>query len=64
MSHEKKDHDGFEGKLYAHPPMRNALIAGGLTLLAFGLGHLCRSNAIMSDVSKIEMSYDPKLAKM
>lgn len=42
MSHKEKnkDHDGFEGKLYAHPPMRNALIAGGLTLLAFGLGHL------------------------
>ena len=35
-----KDHDGFDGKLYAHPPMRNALIAGGLTFLAFGLGHL------------------------
>ncbi len=40
MSYKEKDHDGFEGKLYAHPPMRNALIAGGLTLLAFGLGHL------------------------
>ena len=42
MSHKEKnkDHDGFEGKLYAHPPMRNALIAGGLTLLAFVLGHL------------------------
>jgi Cd2+/Zn2+-exporting ATPase len=40
MSHKEQDHDGFEGKLYAHPPMRNALIAGGLTLLAFGLGHL------------------------
>lgn len=42
MSHKEKDkdHDGFEGKLYAHPPMRNALIAGALTLLAFGLGHL------------------------
>jgi Cd2+/Zn2+-exporting ATPase len=37
---KQKDHDGFDGKLYAHPPMRNALIAGGLTLLAFGLGHL------------------------
>lgn len=42
MSHKenKKDCDGFDGKLYAHPPMRNALIAGGLTLLAFILGHL------------------------
>lgn len=37
---KQKDHDGFDGKLYAHPPMRNALIAGGLTLLSFGLGHL------------------------
>lgn len=40
-----KDKDGFEGKLYLHPPMRNALIAGVLTLIAFGLGHL---NAIPS----------------
>lgn len=42
MSHKvkDKDHDGFEGKLYAHPPMRNALIAGGLTLLAFASAHL------------------------
>ena len=37
---KKKDHDGFDGKWYVHPPMRNALVAGGLTLLAFGLGHL------------------------
>lgn len=42
MSHKenKKDCDGFDGKLYAHPPMRNALIAGGLTLFAFILRHL------------------------
>ena len=40
MHHNEKDHDGFDGKLYAHPPMRNALIAGALTLLAFGLAHL------------------------
>ena len=42
MSHKEKnkEQDGFDGKLYAHPPMRNALIAGGLTLMAFGLGHL------------------------
>lgn len=40
MHHNEKDHNGFDGKLYAHPPMRNALIAGGLTLLAFSLGHL------------------------
>ncbi len=30
----------FEGKWYAHPPMRNALIAGLLTGIAFGLAHL------------------------
>lgn len=30
----------FEGKWYAHPPMRNALIAGLLTGAAFGLAHL------------------------
>lgn len=42
MSHKenKKDCDGFDGKFYTHPPMRNALIAGGLTLSAFILGHL------------------------
>ena len=30
----------FEGKWYTHPPMRNALIAGLLTGVAFGLAHL------------------------
>ncbi len=30
----------FEGKWYAHPPMRNALISGLLTGVAFGLTHL------------------------
>ncbi len=30
----------FEGKWYAHPPMRNALIAGALTGLTYGLAHL------------------------
>ncbi|MFQ5826344.1 MAG: HAD-IC family P-type ATPase, partial [Dehalococcoidia bacterium] len=30
----------FEGTWYAHPPMRNALIAGLLTGTAFGLRHL------------------------
>ena len=30
----------FEGKWYAHPPMRNALIAGLLTGIAFVLAHL------------------------
>jgi Cd2+/Zn2+-exporting ATPase len=32
--------DLFEGKWYAHPPMRNALVAGLLTGLAYGLAHL------------------------
>lgn len=30
----------FEGKWYAHPPMRNALISGLLTGVSFGLAHL------------------------
>ncbi len=30
----------FEGKWYAHPPMRNALLAGLLTGIAFVLAHL------------------------
>ncbi len=30
----------FEGKWYAHPPMRNALIAGLLTGIAFVLAHI------------------------
>ncbi|MEW5993299.1 MAG: heavy metal translocating P-type ATPase [Candidatus Zixiibacteriota bacterium] len=29
----------FEGKWYAHPPMRNAFIAGMLTGISFGLAH-------------------------
>ncbi len=37
----------FEGKWYAHPPMRNALIAGLLTGTAFVLAHL---NAIPSSI--------------
>lgn len=37
---KKKETEGFEGKLYAHPPMRNALIAGALTIMAFALAHL------------------------
>ncbi len=32
--------EAFEGSWYAHPPMRNALIAGGLTTLAFASAHL------------------------
>ncbi len=30
----------FEGKWYAHPPMRNALLSGLLTGIAFSLAHL------------------------
>ncbi len=30
----------FEGKWYVYPPMRNALVAGLLTGIAFGLAHL------------------------
>jgi len=30
----------FEGKWYAYPPLRNALLAGLLTGVAFGLAHL------------------------
>lgn len=37
---EREREEGFEGKFYAHPPMRNALIAGSLVGLGFGLGHL------------------------
>lgn len=36
---QNKHHEGFGGKLYAHPPMRNALVAGLLTGIAFGLAH-------------------------
>lgn len=36
-----KVQDGaFEGQWYSHPPMRNALIGGALTTLAFILAHL------------------------
>lgn len=37
---KKNDNEGFEGKLYSHPPMRNSLIAGCLTIVTFGLAHL------------------------
>jgi len=39
VSHSE-DKELFEGKWYAHPVLRNALIAGGLTGLAYALGHL------------------------
>jgi Cd2+/Zn2+-exporting ATPase len=37
---ENEQKDGFEGPWYAHPPMLNALVAGLLVGLGFGLGHL------------------------
>lgn len=40
MTIQENNHAGFEGKLYAHPPMRNALIAGALTIFSFSLRHL------------------------
>jgi len=35
----KADNDIFEGKWYEHPPLRNALIAGVITGIAFLLAH-------------------------
>jgi len=32
--------EAFGGKWYAHPPMRNALIAGGVTGVSFSLAHM------------------------
>ncbi len=40
MKERQDKEEFFEGKWYAHPPMRNALISGLLTGAAFGLGHL------------------------
>jgi Cd2+/Zn2+-exporting ATPase len=37
---ENNKEETFNGEWYAHPPMRNALIAGLLTGTAFGLAHL------------------------
>jgi Cd2+/Zn2+-exporting ATPase len=37
---ERDNEDGFEGPWYAYPPLRNALMAGLLVGLGFGLGHL------------------------
>ncbi|MGH9786913.1 MAG: heavy metal translocating P-type ATPase, partial [Terriglobia bacterium] len=39
MSRNQKEED-FDGKWYFHSPMRNALLAGALTGLAFALAHL------------------------
>ncbi|HFE53458.1 MAG TPA: cadmium-translocating P-type ATPase [Bacteroidetes bacterium] len=36
----EEEKQGFEGKWFAHPPMRNALIAGGITGATFFLSHL------------------------
>jgi len=40
MSMEDAKEDAFEGRWFAHPPMRNALIAGLITGTAFGLVQL------------------------
>ncbi len=40
MNDNDEKEEVFEGPLYAHPPMRNALISGLLTGVAFGLAHL------------------------
>ncbi len=37
---EKEPEIGFDGKWYAHPPMRNALISGVIAGVAFALAHL------------------------
>jgi heavy metal translocating P-type ATPase len=38
----KRDQEGyvFDGRWYSHPPMRNALLSGLLTGVAYALGHL------------------------
>src|SRR3972149_4471550 len=41
MKNRKKE-ETFEGKWYAHPPLRNALIAGLITGIAFLLAHIDR----------------------
>lgn len=41
----------FEGKWYAHPPMRNALVAGLLAGTAFGLAHL----GLISSLTEISL---------
>lgn len=45
---DKKHHEVFSGKWYAHPVMRNALIAAIITILTFGLRHI--ENLIPSSV--------------
>ncbi|MCD6377068.1 MAG: cadmium-translocating P-type ATPase [Caldisericaceae bacterium] len=34
---QQEENKGYEGKWYAHPPMRNALIAGAITIVTFAL---------------------------
>ncbi|HHJ53716.1 MAG TPA: cation-translocating P-type ATPase [Caldithrix abyssi] len=36
---KEQEHTGFDGKWYNHPPMRNALIAGLISGISFGLAH-------------------------
>lgn len=43
----KENHDTFEGKWYAHPPMRNALIAAVISGLSFGLAHGADISALL-----------------
>ena len=50
MSNEVK-HETFEGRWYAHPPLRNALIAGLITGSAFLLAHI--DSAIPSSVETL-----------
>src|SRR3990172_3002140 len=50
MSHGE-DHEGFEGPWYAHPQMRNALLAGLLAGAAFTLAH----TRIISGSAEIEL---------
>ncbi len=35
MMNDEKTYAGFDGKWYTHPPLRNALIAGGIAVAAF-----------------------------
>lgn len=40
MSENEEQETAFEGKWYAYPPMRNALLSGLVTGAALGLGHV------------------------
>lgn len=41
----------FEGKWYAHPPLRNALIAGLITGIPFLLAHIDRVISYPSQIA-------------